>query len=506
MSRHRMGRRSFVNLAAAASASSLLARPVKAASKDNRMVEENRKPGTIEWQLRYHEFDDPVTMASYPLNRRLRHSAIEGYASKTSVLAGEPIDFMISMSPAGSFLVDIYRMGYYGGAGARHMVHLGPFKATPQTVPMMTMERLRECAWEKSASLSIPRDWPSGVYLAKLSRDEPHGTQSYVIFVVKERRPSDLLCQASDLTWQAYNKWPGKDSLYDDGTPEVWYTGPHVRVSFDRPYAKYCQCLDSPLSSGSGGYVLWEHPMTYWLEQQGYDVTYCSNIDLELDPGLLKTSKAFLSVAHDEYWSKKMYDEVMKSRNEGLSLAFFSGDTMWHEIEFYASSVTGAPCRAFARKANHLDTVMPDAEKLMGVKSGTVGYGDWVVTKPEHWAYEGTGLKAGDRIPAVIGWEYNGEPGDIPGLEVLATSPLYPRTDQFIKEDHHHHGVIFPCEKGNWVFNAGTIWWPEGLASPPGHVPARVGDVGGTFGVHPAAQRITANVLNRMIKDSPRRA
>ena len=149
---------------------------------------------------------------------------------------------------------------------------------------------------------------------------------------------------------------------------------------------------------------------------------------------------------------------------------------------------------------------MADTEKLMGVKARTIGYGDWVVTKPEHWVYEGTGLNAGDKIPAVIGWEYNGEPADIPGLEVLATSLLHPRTDQWVTTDHYHHGVIFPCEKGNWVFNAGTIWWPEGLACPPGHVPARVGDVGGTFGPQPAAQHITANVLNRMIKDSPVRA
>ena len=498
MSEHRMGRRRFVNLAAAAPATPLLTNQAKAAAKDNRIIEENRKPGTLEWQLRFHSFDDPITLASYPLNRHIRHSAIEGYASKTSVRPGESIDFMVSMKPPGGFLIQIYRMGYYGGAGARHIVRLGPHRAAPQAVPMMTIERLRECAWEKSASLTIPKDWLSGVYLAKLTRDEPHGTQSYIIFVVKDHRPADLLCQVSDLTWQAYNKWPGKDSLYDDGTPEVWYTGPHVRVSFDRPYAKYCQCLDSPLSSGSGGYLMWEHPMTYWLEQQGYDVTYCSNIDLELDPAVLKFTKVFLSVAHDEYWSRKMYDAVMKARNEGLSLAFFSGNTMWHEIEFYGSSVTGAPARAFARKVN-----MADTEKLMGVKARTIGYGDWVVTKPEHWVYEGTGLNAGDKIQAVIGWEYNGEPADIPGLEVLATSLLHPRTDQWVTTDHYHHGVIFPCEKGNWVFNAGTIWWPEGLACPPGHVPARVGDVGGTFGPQPAAQHITANVLNRMIKDSP---
>src|SRR5579864_9673970 len=35
-----------------------------------------------------------------------------------------------------------------------------------------------------------------------------------------------------------------------------------------------------------------------------------------------------------------MYDEVLEARNDGLSLAFFSGDTMWYEIDFYASSVT----------------------------------------------------------------------------------------------------------------------------------------------------------------------
>src|SRR5258708_10473704 len=113
-----MGRRRFVTVAAAASEAYLLDKPALAASKSNRITEENSKPGTLEWQLRYHSFDDPVTMASYPLNRLLRHSAIEGYASKASVLPGESIDFLISMKPAGSFLVDIYRMGYSRGARA----------------------------------------------------------------------------------------------------------------------------------------------------------------------------------------------------------------------------------------------------------------------------------------------------------------------------------------------------------------------------------------------------
>ena len=140
----------------------------------------------------------------------------------------------------------------------------------------------------------------------------------------------------------------GKDSLYDDGTPEVWYTGPNVRVSFDRPYAKYCQILDAPLSAGSGEYLLWEHPLTYWLEQQGYDVTYCSNLDLHLDPDILSLSKVFLSVGHDEYWTRKMYEEAIKARDNGLSLAFFVAIPLSGEIQLFDSFI-GTPGRVFSK-------------------------------------------------------------------------------------------------------------------------------------------------------------
>jgi hypothetical protein len=505
----RMGRRRFVKATAGMAAMSLASDAAGKGSapslltgsrKDNRIVEENAKPGTVEWQLQYTRFDDPITMASYPLNRRLRSSLIEGYCSKNSALPGEAIDFKVSMNPAGQFTLDIYRMGYYGGAGGRHMLTLGPFKATPQPMPMMTMERLRECAWEKSTTLTIPKEWPSGIYLGKLTREEDYGVQSYVVFVVKENRKADLLCQTSDLTWNAYNKWPGKNSMYDDGTPEVWYTGPQVRVSFDRPYAKYCQVVDAPGTIGSGSFLLWEHPMVFWLEQQGYDATYCSNVDLHNDPDLLKTAKAFLSVGHDEYWSRKMLDEALAAREDGLSLAFFSGNSVWCELVVFDSSNSKLPFRAYARKKDFGG----EEAKLMGTKSYGSGYGDWIVTKPGHWIYEGLSAKAGDRIRALIGWEYNGTPADIPGLEVVASAPLTPRSNQWAT-NQQHHAVVFPCSRGNWVFNAGTIWWPEGLSCPPGHIPARVDDSAGTFGVHPWVQRITANVLNRMIKDSPRR-
>jgi hypothetical protein len=68
-----------------------------------------------------------------------------------------------------------------------------------------------------------------------------------------------------------------------------------------------------------------------------------------------------------------------------------------------------------------------------------------------------------------------------------------------------HSAVVYPCSKGNWVFNAGTIWWPEGLSQPPGHIPG--GHISGgahTLGVNQHVQKITSNILDRMIRDSPR--
>ena len=368
--------------------------------RDNAVVEENRRNGTVDWQLQNCRFDDPVTLASYPLIRRLRSSAIEGFVSRTSVYQGDSIDLKVSLDPPGAFTVDIYRMGYYGGLGGRHMGRLGPFAGRTQPVPMMTNERLRECEWETCTTLTVPKDWPSGVYLGTLTRDEFYGAQSYIVFIVKERRKSDILWQLSDLTWQAYNRWPGNDSIYNDGTPNVWYGGRNVRVSFDRPYGKFCTVMDSSLSIGSGEFLLWEHPMAFWLEEQGYDVTYCSNVDLDQDPEVLDRSKVMLSVGHDEYWSREMFEAVSSARDDGMSVAFFSGNSVCHEIEHYDSTTTGDLARAFARRR-----LFDDEETLMGVKTFGTGYGDWTVTQPDHWLFEGTGMDAGDGIRGLIGWE-----------------------------------------------------------------------------------------------------
>jgi hypothetical protein len=449
---------------------------------DTRVAEENRRAGTVEWQLKHYSFDRGSGSG-------LRSPRLEGYCSEVSVYPGEKIRFLVSTDPPRRFTIDLYRTGWYGGKGGRHLLRLGPLAGEAQPVPLMGMERVRECAWKPSAELAIPSEWPSGVYLGKLALvDEP--VQSYVIFIVKEKRAADILFQASDLTWQAYNKWPGWDSLYDDGLPKQGngysYTGPNVRVSFDRPYAQYGQVHEVALSLGSGEYLLWEFPLAFWLEQNGYDVVYCSNLDIERDPDVLKRAKVFLSVGHDEYWTRGMYQNVLAARERGMSLAFLSGNSVYHTIVTYNNLRTFARLKRF-----------DDEHLLMGTRSFGSGYGDWGVTKATHWIFEGTGMRNGDYIAGLVGWEYHGDPAELPGLEVVASAQLNPYSQREATTGRFS-AVLFPGPKGNWVFNAGTIWWAEGLSNPPGHAPAG-SRLGRTLGVDERVQKITANFLRRAL-------
>ena len=122
-----------------------------------------------------------------------------------------------------------------------------------------------------------------------------------------------------------------------------------VQVSI-APMLNMVRFTEVVLSLGSGEYLLWEHPLSFWLEQKGYHVSYCSNLDTERDPGVLDRAKVFLSVGHDEYWTRPtVYENVKAARDRGLSLAFLSGNAVMRQLVTYKSTVTGAPLRAFAR-------------------------------------------------------------------------------------------------------------------------------------------------------------
>jgi len=475
-----------------------------ASRQPNLIRDENRREGALDWQL---------TRVRLDRNGGFRSPWIEGYCSKQSVAAGDELEIFVSTDPERPFEIEIFRTGYYGGRGARFMKRLGPFPGKKQPTPKPSEKNLHECAWERTTSLRIPADWPSGVYLGRLSllADDPAKGywQSYVVFIVKDDRPADILLQCSDHTWQAYNRWPDNYSIY---THPKGVEGPWADVSFDRPYGKYAQIYENPNSIGSGEWLCFEFPLAYWLEQQGYDVSYCSNSDL-LTPDRALQCKTFLSVGHDEYWDIRQYESVVKLRDSGVTLMFFSGNSVCWVTPLRASSdgranrimFRGGPYggqHQWAELREKLNGPFPhrgpDEGYLMGARNvdPVNGGGDWVCTKPEHWMFAGTGMKAGDRIPGLVGWEYHGDPPqDIPGLEVVAEGTALRGGTQ----PQHWTATIYPGPKGNFVFNASTIFWCQGLSSPPGHM-LPWSHWSRPHGPDLRVQRITQNLLNRAIR------
>lgn len=503
-------------LAAGAFRSSAVA---QAGSDRDLIRRENAKPGTRDWLLTKTR-TVPGKINDILLNGRSQ--VIEGYCSANSIRAGEKLQIMVSANPASAFKLEIFRTGYYNGDGARLVKRFDSLKGITQPDPPVGENYVRECQWEPSVEFEIPEDWLSGVYLGKLTA-EKENIQSYVIFIVRDDRPCDLLFQCSDLTWSAYNRWPADYSIY---TKHKGYSStgvPSGTVSFDRPYALFTHPVNKVVKSGgSGEYLPWEFPLSFWLERHGYDVSYLSNIDTHTDPEGLLRAKGFISVGHDEYWTQDMYNNVLRAREEGVSLAFFGGNSVLCVVPMLPST-GGKPNRATRREGWFLPVsgkipeakkrkmlnqpefelnMGPDGAQLMGARldhtgpSGRgMGAGDWTCAMPGHWLFEGTGMKKGDSVKGLIGWEWHGAPAmNLQGMNVVADGPATING----KNVGRYTSTIYDGPKNNVVFNAATIWWANGLSSPPGHVnPARHGVA--QQGPDKRVQQITHNLFKRMI-------
>lgn len=247
---------------------------------------------------------------------------IQGFATDISVNRGQRIYFKIS-TPATSYTIDIYRLGWYGGNGARRQATITPSASLPQNQPPCLHDpatQLYDCGnWAVSASWAVPSDAVSGVYIARLKRtDVTSGGASHIVFVVRDDGSrSDLLMKTSDATWQAYNLYGGA-SFYSAPV-----NGRAYRLSYNRPFSTRSGTTARDFLFST------EYPMIRFLERNGYDVTYTTDVDTDRRGHLIRNHKVFLSVGHDEYWSGRQRANVEAARDAGVHLAFFSGNEIY---------------------------------------------------------------------------------------------------------------------------------------------------------------------------------
>jgi hypothetical protein len=433
----------------------------------NPIPAENALPGDPLWTVKN---GDGAPSGGAAVRRPLH---VEAYADRVSARAGDTIEVMAHIPAASGGPMGVhwtlYRLGWYGGAGARKLLE-GSATAGPQPpCPPDPATGFVQCRWSPAFSVQIPADAVSGLFLVRILRDERWPFGAYVPLVVKDGRPSDLYFQASVTTYQAYNHWMG-ESLYEDqlGLRSRFA----VKVGFDRPYLT---------DYGSGQVLRWEAHAASFLERSGYDVSYTTNLDVAREGAeSIRRHGAFLSVGHDEYWDGRERDAVEAARDAGTHLFFLGGNAAYWKVRLEDPGPDGnaraMTCYKMRPKEDPLGSD-PDLrtgrwrdaligrpeEQLIGTMyEEQVLFGhSWIVRNSSSFVYEGTGLRDGDWIPGLVGYEYDRRYGsDVPGdVTVVAQSPLV----DIYGRPGISEAVYYRAPSGALVFGSGSIYFSLGL-------------------------------------------
>ncbi|WP_418957029.1 N,N-dimethylformamidase beta subunit family domain-containing protein [Streptomyces tritici] len=478
------------------------AEPVPSAS----ILAENRLPGSKDW-IQYRD---------NALCTNDARGQIMGYASTTSAGHGERVDFHLSVRDNQTYRIAIYRIGDYGGTGARLMTTSEPLRGIRREIPEGDPRTgAVACDWPVSWSLTVPQGWLSGLYQAVFTAADGH--RSSTPFVVREpQRASALLVVIPFATYQAYNMWPkdkrtGKN-LYRGYLPNGRLGGTEQRamkVSFDRPYS----------GSGVPSWFNMDTGFVRWAEAAGYDVTYASSLDLHdgtIDPAAYR---AVVFPGHDEYWSQAMFDASLNAVHQGRKLAFLGANNVYFHVRMEPSP-TGVKDRLMAcYKSSHdpapdvhgrtsrFREVLRDGsraeQQLLGIQFNGIVPTEkpfpLVVKNASHWLWEGTGVRDGERLPGLVGIEadaYDPRAVEPAGAvrTLLAESP-YKDSRPGARKRSLQHTAHTEFPGGGSVFVAGTFHWPLALVDGDSWAEAKIKDRAARAKI----RRATANLVDRML-------
>jgi len=390
------------------------------------------------------------------------NSGVTGYTTKSSVNLGESVPLRIAnQAGTGTAEVNVFRMGWYGGAGGR-LVYQNK---------KVTINNDRHCEspdettgywscenWENSLTVpgsSLPA---SGIYIARI-KDLASGFDNQIIFTVRnDARHSALLYKLPTATYQAYNSFNGH-SLYrfnSAGFQTITGTGRAVKVSFERPYVNDY--------NDANWFLKGDFPLVAWIERQGYDVDYTESVSVDSNPGQLLNHKTLVISGHDEYWSEAEMNGYKAARNAGVNIASFSGNTAYWKIRYEDGGRTLVCYKAV------------EGTKEGNVPDGSKGVNDWGPdgvkgTKDDALGLDGKAGTADDNPKyATTTWRDDGAaPGNPNAPAGGRVGPNEPENSllgsMYVGDnDNFDYPLTIPATNGADEFAGDRIWRNTGIS------------------------------------------
>jgi len=409
------------------------------------IVRENLRPGDAGW----NQVPVPVTPEE-----------VAAYLDRQSVLPGETVQ-LFGIAADSQISVRLYRAGWYGGAGARLVLELGPVQV-PTLLPCSAPHPgPAECVWPASLTVAIPPYAAPGLYIVRYT--DRRGAGRFIPLVVRAAEQASIVVVIPFNTYQAYNGWGGA-SFYQqaDGTP------PAPRISFMRPYTDWS--LDRH-------FVGLDLPLARFLERWGYPVSYVTDLDFHAHDDIGFGGRLVLVSGHSEYWSGRMRNHAEHLRGFGVGLAFFGANDAYWQVRYEGREEghRGVVLVCYKNRSDPMigwstlatlkfrDVLVNRPENsLIGIMyNGRSNYRASVRLTLEDSAFpllQGTRFQAGDSTTAIGGWE-----GDKiiengwtpPGIHVVFQS-AYTADDGAIDTIQT---TFYQARTGAGVFAAGTIGW-----------------------------------------------
>jgi hypothetical protein len=423
------------------------------------LQDENSRIGSDDWDSGLFAGDD---------------SSVTGFAVPFSGTPGDTIRVFVS-ARLPKVSVSLYRLGWYGGTGARLVTSHSDLAGSPQPRCSESVPGPAICNWILTDTLQTGTSWMPGVYLVKFADSVGHARSYPLVLRASETRGFVVVLPFS--TYQAYNAWGGA-SLYDSpGAPRA------SAVSFARPIAG---------AEFRRSFLTLDYILIRWLEETGYNVSYLTDYDLGTEPGVGMDAIGWLFAGHSEYWTWQLRTRVEEARTEGVNLGFLGGNDVYWNSRYETAVVGGATVpvlvcyksadrdpeglirgQSTARFRDYPNDAPENA--LVGVMSATgLNVKDWpkalVVYNGKDPLFNGTGLQSGTTVPGILGWE--GDRIVDNGLTPLAIRVLF--QSQYVPVQPAGATDILQGTFYTWapsgakVFAAGDVGFQWGLSTYAG--------------------------------------
>src|SRR5258708_2914883 len=274
--------------------------------------------------------------------------------------------------------------------------------------------------------------------------------------------------------------------------------------------------------------------MIQFMEKNGYAASYVSQVDVA-QPGAASMPgqhKVFVNVGHSEYWDAADMANVKAARDAGVSLEFFTGNTMWWKTRWANSQYGSEPYRTLVTYKDTLESAQTDPSDpptwtgawrdprfsrqadaqpentLTGQlwKVNCCSYADQVPS-----AYSKLRLSRNTAVanlssgqtytmpPETLGyeWDLDVDNGFRPAGEIDMSRTcakvdqlLLTVTEEFVSDNACNSLTLYRAASGALVFDAGTVQWAWGLDSHH--------DGGSQNPPDPAMEQATVNLLADM--------